>query len=193
MRRRTAALIRSRYPLLAAEPLDVSISETVDYVIVDHADRLHVCVDHCRSHKAEPAALEIAAECVRLGGRCGNLAQRAPAILPWPAIDKLPAIRVEASEFYLHDKKRLGVPHRGRDLHPVPDDPRIGRQLVDSRVGISRDLIRIKPAECAAVALALIEHDRPAESRLRSFENEKLEMSAVIVSRHTPFPIVIFA
>src|SRR5260221_7393062 len=71
-----------------AKPPDVSISETVDYVIVDHADRLHVCVDHGRSHKTEPAALEITAECVRLGGRCGNLAQRTPAILSWPAIDK---------------------------------------------------------------------------------------------------------
>src|SRR5258706_9013477 len=95
-------------PLLAAEPADVAVSKPVDQVIVDHADRLHVRVDHCRSDEAEPAALEIAAECVRLGGRCGNLAQRAPSILPGPALDKLPAIRVEASEFFLHDEKRLG-------------------------------------------------------------------------------------
>ena len=40
---------------------------------------------------------------------------------------------------------------------------------------------------------AFIEHDRPAESRLRGFENEKLEMSAVVVGRHTPFLIVIIA
>src|SRR5712691_11960648 len=124
MRRRTAALIPSWCPLLAAEPADVTVSETVDQVIVDHADRLHVRVNHRRSDEAEPAALEIAAKRVRLGGRCRNLAQRAPAILPWPAIDKLPAIRVEASEFFLHDKKRLGVPHRGGDLQPVPDHHR---------------------------------------------------------------------
>src|SRR5258706_865765 len=119
MRRRTAApLARFRWSrrLFAAEPVNVAVSETVDQVIVDHADRLHVRVDHCRSDEAEPAALEIAAECVRLGGRCGNLAQRAPAILLWPAIDKLPAIRVEASEFFLHGQKRLGVSHRGCDL-----------------------------------------------------------------------------
>ena len=85
---------------------DVTVAETVDQVIVDHADRLHVRVDHCRSDEAEAAALEIAAECVRVSGRCGNLAQRAPAILPRPAIDKLPAIRVEASKFFLHDGSR---------------------------------------------------------------------------------------
>src|SRR5258706_15812375 len=120
MRRRTAAPLarfrRSRR-LLAAEPANVAVSETVDQVIVDHADRLHVRVDHCRSDEAEPAALEIAAECVRLGGRCGNLTQRLPAILAWSTIDKLPAIRVEASEFFLHDEKRLRVPHCRRDLH----------------------------------------------------------------------------
>ena len=59
--------------------------------------------------------------------------------------------------------------------------------------GVSRHLLRIELAECAAVALALLEHDRPAESRLRGFENEEFEMCAVIVGRHTPFPIVILA
>src|SRR4030095_7033126 len=59
--------------------------------------------------------------------------------------------------------------------------------------GVTRDLLRIEPVEGAAVALAFIEHRRPAESRLRGFENEKLEMCAVIVGRHTPFPIVILA
>src|ERR1700674_4714400 len=164
-----------------AEPADVSISETADQVIVDHADRLHVPVDHRRSDEAEPAALEIAAESVRLGGRCRNFAERGPPILPWPSIDKLPAICIEASEFLLHGQKGLSVPHGGRDLRPVPDDRRIGGQLLDSRLGVARDFLRIELAEGAAVALALVEHDRPTEPRLRGLENEEFEVSAVIV------------
>src|SRR6266550_5220057 len=192
MRLRRAALIRSRCPLLEAEPADVSISETVDEVIVDHADRLHVRIDHGRSDEAEPAALEIAAECVGLAGRGWKLAQGSPSILPWPAIDELPTIRIEAFEFFLHGKKRACVVYRRGDLHPIPDDRRIGGQLVDSRLGESRHFLRIEVAECAAVAFAFLEHNRPAESRLRCFENQELEMSTVIVRWHTPFVIVIF-
>src|SRR6185369_4823298 len=186
-------LIRSRFTLLdasyvvdrfsaaGAEPADVAIPETVDQVIVDHADRLHVPVDHSRSDEAEPTALEIAAHCIRLGGRCRNLAGRAPLILAWPAIHKSPAVRVEASEFFLHDQKRPSVPHSGCDLDPVPDDSLIASQFVDSRLGVSRDLRRIKLTECVTVALSLGEHDRPAESRLRAFEDEEFEVSAIVV------------
>src|SRR5439155_7089380 len=35
--------------------------------------------------------------------------------------------------------------------------------------------------------------DRPAEAGLRRFENQELEVLAVIVDRHSPFPIVILA
>src|SRR6266550_4373267 len=118
MPRQTAAVLArlpcSPYSSLPRhpEPADVSISVTVDHMIVDHADGLHVRVDHRRSNEAEPAALEIAAERVRLGGRCGDLTQRAPPILLWPATDELPAVRVEASVFFLHCQKRSGVLHR---------------------------------------------------------------------------------
>src|SRR6476646_4931700 len=107
MQRRTAAALErfpcSPYLYLCRrpEPAHFSISITVDYVIVDHADRLHVCVDDRRSNEAETAALEIAAECVRFGGRCRNLTQRFPPILPRPALDASQAVRVKASVFVL--------------------------------------------------------------------------------------------
>ena len=127
------------------------------------------------------------------GVDAGIFAKGLPAILPWSTVDELPAILVEASEFSLHQQKRLSVLDGGRDFHPVPDDSRIDSQFVDSRLRIPRDLLRIELAKCAAIALAFIEHDRPAESRLRTFENEKLEMCAVTMGRNTPFPIVILA
>src|SRR4029077_13407147 len=60
-------------------------------------------------------------------------------------------------------------------------------------LGVSGHLLRIELAERAAVDLALAEHDRPTEPRLRVFEDEEVEVPAVIVGRHTPFPIVIVA
>jgi len=54
---------------------------------------------------------------------------------------------------FLHDQKCLSVRHGGRDLRPVSDDPWIGRQFVDSRLGASHYPLRIELAKCAAVAL----------------------------------------
>src|SRR6266849_3579035 len=64
---------------------------------------------------------------------------------------------------------------------------------VDPSRGVPRDLLRIEVAERATVALALVEDDRPTESRLRGFQNQELEMCAIVVRRHTPFAIVILA
>src|SRR5438876_2922466 len=199
MRRRTAAALEecpcSRYSYLCRrpEPAHVSISVTVDYVIVHHADRLHVRVDDRRSDEAESAVLEIAAERVRFGGRCGNLTRRIPPILPRPAIDELPAVRVKASVFFLHSQKRSRVLHRSGDLQPVSDDPWLGGEPVNPSRRISRYFLRIALAECAAVAIAFLEHNRPAQACLRGFENEEFKMGTVIVGWHAPFAIVILA
>src|SRR4029453_12690881 len=90
-------------------------------------------------------------------------------------------------------QKGACVLHRAGVFDPVPYDPWVGRQLAHPSRRISRDLLWIELTECAAVALAFVEHDRPAESRLRGFENEELEVSAVVVGRHTPLPIVVVA
>src|SRR6266404_5074403 len=84
------------------EPPNVAISETVDEMIVDHSDGLHVAVDHSGSDEAESSPLQIAAEHVGLARRGGNLAHGFPSILSRAAVDKLPAIRVEAAVFFPH-------------------------------------------------------------------------------------------
>src|SRR5207247_7077962 len=71
--------------------------------------------------------------------------------------------------------------------------PWLGGDLVNPSCRISRNLLRIELAECAAVAIAFLEHDRPAQACLRGFENEEFEMGTVIVGWHAPFAIVILA
>ena len=51
-----------RGSLLSPDPLNLSIPVTADEVIVHHADRLHVRIDHRRTDEAESAVLEILAE-----------------------------------------------------------------------------------------------------------------------------------
>src|SRR5258705_3254764 len=67
---------RGRVIRTYAQPPHVTISETVDQVIVHHADRLHVRVDHGGSDEAEAAPLEGLAELVGLVRRGWDLAQR---------------------------------------------------------------------------------------------------------------------
>src|SRR5437870_6492359 len=76
-------------------------------------------------------------------------------------------------------------------LEPVSNDRRIQRELLNSFLGISRHFLRIELAEGTAITFPLLEHDRPAESGLRPFEHQELEVFAVIVDWHTPFLIVI--
>src|SRR5712671_4102098 len=123
------------------EPPDVPIPETVEQVVVDHANCLHVAVDHSGSDEAESAPLQIAAERVGLARRGGNLAHGFPSILSRPTADELPAIRVEAAEFFPHRQKHSCVRHRSGNLHAVSNDPRIGGELVDPSRGVSRDLL----------------------------------------------------
>src|SRR6267142_6188438 len=148
---------RGSTPLAAhAEPPNVAISKTVHEMVVDHADRLHVAVHQRGSHEAESPPLQIAAECVGLARRGGDLTHGFPTILSRPAVDELPAIRVEAAVLVLHRQKRSSVLDRGGDLQPVPDDSGISGQPVDSSRGVSRDLLGIEAAECATVALTLL-------------------------------------
>src|SRR5204863_773309 len=58
---------------------------------------------------------------------------------------------------------------------------------------IARDFCRIELAECAAVAVAFLEHDRPAQTCLCRFDTEQFKIGTVIVGWHTPLPIVIVA
>jgi hypothetical protein len=153
------------------EPPNVTISETVDEMIVDHPDGLHVAVDRGGSDEAESSPLQIATERIGLARRRGNLAHGFPSILSRAAVNELPAIRVEAAVFFPHGQKRSGILHRSGDLRAVPNNPGIGGELVDPSRGVSGDPLRIEVAERATVAAALIEDDRPIESRLRGFQN----------------------
>src|ERR1700687_1565822 len=148
---------------------NLSISETVDEVIVHHADRLHVRINDGRTNETEPPLFEILAKRVRFTGGSRNLQHRLPAVEFGSSIDEPPAIGIKTSQLFLNCEERPGVAYRSFDFHPVPNDRRIQCELLDSFLVISRPFVRIDLAEGTAIPFPLFEHDRPTEPSLRSF------------------------
>jgi len=70
------------------------------------------------------------------------------------------------------------------DFHPVSNDRRIRRELLDSFLRVSRHLPGIELAEGAAIAIPFLEHDRPTEPGLRRFEHQEFEVAAIVMDRH---------
>jgi hypothetical protein len=82
---------------------------------------------------------------------------------------------------------------------------RVGRRLppwdarnVDDRgfdtdlpLVVAGDLPWIEPVERATVGVPLAEDGAPAQTRLRSFEDEELEEEAIVVYRDAPFFVVV--
>src|SRR5437868_4143011 len=98
------------------EPPNLSISETVDEVVVHHADRLHVGIHDGGTDEAESPALEILAEYVGFARGRRNLPHRLAPIQLGPPVDEPPAISVETSELLLNCEKRPRVAHSRFDF-----------------------------------------------------------------------------
>ena len=143
---------------------DLAIAEAVDRVIVHHADRLHERVADRRPYKLESPAQEVSTQ--GLGLRCprGDLPERSPAIHARCPADKTPHIRIETPELALDGKKGVRVAYRTADLERVANDPRILLQARNLRRPERRHHLRVKPGECLAIRVALLENRLPAQS-----------------------------
>src|SRR5438067_4948921 len=101
-------------------PPELRVARTRYDVIVDHAGCLHERIADCRTDKFEAALQQIATHDVGFGCARGNLGHGSPAILNWFAIDEVPHISIESSEFFAHGEKCLCVPDCGRDFQSIP-------------------------------------------------------------------------
>src|SRR2546430_3903680 len=86
------------------------MSKAVDQMVIDHPDRLHVCIDDRRTHEGKATVLQIVAHGVGLGAARGDIAFGSPAVLDRATVDEAPLVRVEAAEL---DRKstRLNSSH----------------------------------------------------------------------------------
>src|SRR6185295_10114031 len=83
----------------------LTITEAVDRVVVDHPDGLHERIANRRSDEAEAARQEILAQRVGFGGSRGKISQRLAPVLDRPSANEPPDILIERSELALHPEK----------------------------------------------------------------------------------------
>src|SRR5436853_804543 len=122
---------------------DLSMPEAADNMVVHHSCGLHEGIADGGTHKLESPLPEILAHCIRLARPSRDLLQRTPCIhLGFPT-DKLPDIRVEATELVLNGEEGLGVLNGRSDLEPISHDAGIGKELPDFLLVILGDRRRI--------------------------------------------------
>ena len=122
------------------------------------------------------------------GGR--HLPCSRDAVLDRLAADEAPQVPGEV-RLLLKVQKRLGIADRGLDLQPIAHDAGIFHQPRDVALAEARDALGIEAGECRAIALALVEDGRPGQPGLRAFQDQELELGAVVPGGHAPLLVVI--
>ncbi len=166
-------------------------AEAVNVVIIHHADCLHEGIADGGSDELESAPLKVFTHRVGFGGARRQLSQRAPFVHAGFASDELPDVAIERTKLFLDAKERFRVFDRRGNFEFVADNSSVGKELFHLALVITRDALRIKPIERAAIVVPLVEDGVPAQSGLGAFQNQKLEEGAVVVHGHTPFLIVV--
>ncbi len=180
-----------RRDALAAPSAAFAVAEAADEVIIDEARGLHVRVDDRRADELEPSALEIQRKRVGFLARRRHVALLTPAIHDRLAADEIPDVAVEGAELLLNGEEAARVSDCRLDLLAIADDACVLHQPFDGARREARHFAGIEARERAPIAVALPQDRPPAQPRLRCFEDEKLEVHAVVAHGHAPLLVVV--
>src|ERR1051326_5342841 len=160
-------------------------------MVVDHAGRLHECIDDSRPDEFEAAAHEIGGHFSRQFGLGWDLRDRTEGILFRLALEEIPEQRREARAL-VHDLE-IGArgKHRGFDLRAVAHDAGVRHQPCHLGRAVARDFLRVEAIEGAAEIFPLAQDRDPRQAGLEAVEHELLVERAVVEFRHAPFLVVI--
>ena len=78
-------------------------------MIVDHSNGLHERIADRRADESEPPAFQVSTQGIGDRRVTGNVLERFPAIADRSPFDELPNIRIKAADFFLKEKKSLGI------------------------------------------------------------------------------------
>ena len=160
-------------------------------MIVNHSGRLHQRVADRRADELKPASLQIAAHRIGFGCPRGHVGHTPPPIQDWFAADETPQVGVEGAEFLAHGEEQLCVLDRGRDFQSVPYDSGVAKQPLEIACTVMRNFFRPKSIERLPIVVSFVQNRGPAQSRLCTFKDQKLEEQSVVVHRDAPFFIMI--
>ena len=159
-------------------------------VVVDHAARLHQCVERCRAKEPKAPAFELARQGHGLGRR-----RRYLAPLRWRPASRRCSVRLEDGEkrpacfAELQDSAR--VPNGRFDLRPIAHDAGVFHEAFDVDWTKARDGIRVEVRERAAERLALAEDGSPGEPCLERLEAQEFEERTLVGCRKSLLRVVV--
>src|SRR5713101_2983075 len=174
-----------------SQPPHHSSPKAADDVVVDHANRLHESIADGRPYEAKSALDQVTAQHSGLLRLSRDLLEPSPSVLDGYAAHELPHVAGEAATLALNDKEGAGIGDRGLDLGAIAYNAVVLHQALNICFRELRQLGGIEARKHSAVGLALSENGEPAQTRLRSLEDQKLEKPTIVVLGHTPLLIVV--
>ena len=167
------------------------VAETVDEVVIDHADSLHEGIADGRADKGKTATLQLPAELPGQGRFCGNVLVPLPAVLQRLAVDLVPEEPREPGPALRQRDGRAGIGHHRLDLELVANDVSARPCRCQVRIGPAGQPLPVEPLEDPAVTLPLAQDCQPGQASLRTLEVQELEEPAFIGNRHAPLLVVV--
>ena len=136
----------------------VFVAETIDNVVIDHADGLHQGVADGGSDEFEspPAHILAHGEGFRAGGR--DLVQSLPVVLNGTVIHELPDIVVETAKFRLGLQETICIGDKGPDLEIVADNSRVLQQCLDLGFIVAGHPVWIESVKCRTIGFPFIQN-----------------------------------
>ena len=136
--------------------------ETIDGVVVDHADGLHEGIADSGADKPEAALFQFLAQGFRIRGFGGDIRQAFPVVAYRFVVDELPDIRIETAELRLNLEKYFGIGNSRLDFEPVADDALILEQLTYLSCIVICYTHGIKPVQGLAKVFTFFQDRHPA-------------------------------
>jgi ribosomal protein S9 len=96
-------------------------------------------------------------------------------------VDIPPDERVEETEFFPDCQDAPGISNGRFNLQASAHNAGVRKQALNIRRGIARHLMQIKSMESSAIVASLPENGQPAQTCLRSLENQQLEKTAIFM------------
>jgi len=156
-------------------------------VVVDDSCGLHPGIDDHRTDKLEASLLE----CLGNLDRQWGLRSDGTFALNGFSSRQFPDAGREILTGVAHLQKNAGASDRGVDLGARTDDAFIFQQPIDIALRETGNLRRIKLFECRSQRIALLQHDDPGQTRLKSLQHQQFPQRPTVVYWHAPLSVVV--
>jgi hypothetical protein len=107
------------------------------------------------------------------------------------SMDKLPDKSVERTELILNLRKLTSVVYSRRNLRSIPNHIRVTNKALHVFVGVLGYFSWVEIIEGFPQGFSPPEYKLPSQTRLKTFQNEKLKQRSVIMDGNAPLLIMV--